>query len=185
MTISELTTASYVYIGMDHFAKPDDELARAQQTVTLQRNFQGYTTHADCDLLAMGVSAISLINHCFSQNVKTLDTYYHQLDQGRIPVMKDYQLVRDDQIRKMLIQQLSCHFVVQKSQIEAAFDINFGGYFADELAALSSFMDDQLVQVSQDAVLINDRGRLLIRNIGMVFDAHLNQQTKQQFSKVI
>ena len=185
MTISELTGAGYVYIGMDHFAKPDDELALAQQSETLQRNFQGYTTHADCDLLAMGVSAISLINDCFSQNVKTLDAYYQQLDQGHIPVMKGYQLDRDDRIRKMVIQQLSCHFVIHKAQIEAAFDIVFDDYFATELDALSAFIDDGLVEPGEDSVVVNDRGRLLIRNICMVFDAHLNQQTKQQFSKVI
>ncbi|MFC3195628.1 oxygen-independent coproporphyrinogen III oxidase [Marinicella sediminis] len=185
MTIEVLTDAGYVYIGMDHFAKPDDELAKAQQQETLQRNFQGYTTHAECDLLAMGVSAISLINHCFSQNVKTLDAYYHQLDQGQIPVMKGYQLDRDDQLRKMVIQQLACHFVIHKQQVEVAFDICFDDYFSNELQQLNSFITDGLVEVLPDTIVVNDKGRLLIRNICMVFDAHLNQQTKKQFSKVI
>jgi len=185
MTIQDLTDAGYVYIGMDHFAKPDDELAIAQRNGSLQRNFQGYTTHAECDLLAMGVSAISLINDCFSQNVKTLEAYYHQIEQGHIPVMKGYQLNKDDRIRKQVIQDLSCHFTLDKNRIAELFDIDFDEYFSSELKQLSTFENDGLVITSNQQLIVSAKGRLLIRNICMVFDYHLRQQTQQQFSKVI
>lgn len=185
MTIEDLTAAGYVYIGMDHFAKPDDELAIAQKNGNLQRNFQGYTTHADCDLLAMGVSAISLINNSFSQNSKNLDAYYNQLDQGHVPIAKGYALDQDDLIRKQVIQSLSCHFMLDKSQIAAQFDIDFDAYFADELSHLSVFADDGLIDDKGHLLHVTAAGRLLIRNICMLFDAHLRQQTDQKFSKVI
>lgn len=185
MTIQDLTDAGYVYIGMDHFAKPDDELAIAQQNGTLQRNFQGYTTHAECDLLAMGVSSISLINNCFSQNNKNLDAYYQQVELGQIPTMKGYQLKEDDQIRKQIIQDLSCHFSLDKNKISEMFDLDFADYFAQELAQLQSFEADGLIESDENHIQVSDKGRLLIRNICMVFDYHLRHQTEQKFSKVI
>ncbi len=185
MTIQTLADAGYVYIGMDHFAKPDDELALAQQNGSLQRNFQGYTTHADCDLLAMGVSAISLFNNCFSQNIKTSDKYYQQLNDGHIPIMKGYQLSKDDLIRRQVIQDLSCHFRIDKTQLNNHFDINFDDYFADELNSLQSMAEDGLVNLNQDSIQVSAKGRLLIRNVCMVFDAYLKPASKQQFSRVI
>ncbi len=185
MTITNLNAAGYVYIGMDHFAKPDDELAIAQQNGQLQRNFQGYTTHAECDLLAMGVSAISLINNSFSQNVKTLDTYYAQLDQGHIPVVKGYALNQDDSIRKQIIQNLSCHFVLDVGNLESKFSICFDEYFQHEQPQLMMMADDGLLDISSNTITVTPKGRLLIRNICMVFDYHLREQTQKRFSKVI
>lgn len=185
MTIEDLTAAGYEYIGMDHFAKPDDELTLAQANGTLQRNFQGYTTHAECDLLAMGVSAISLINDCFSQNNKSLDAYYQQIDLGQIPIMKGYRLNQDDRIRKQVIQDLSCHFKVDRTAIARRFDIDFETYFATELSQLEAMVADGLVQLNDASIQVTAKGRLLIRNICMVFDFHLRQQQQQQFSKVI
>ncbi|MCB1582242.1 MAG: oxygen-independent coproporphyrinogen III oxidase [Marinicella sp.] len=185
MTIQDLTDAGYVYIGMDHFAKPDDELAIAQKNGSLQRNFQGYTTHAECDLLAMGVSSISLINDCFSQNNKNLDAYYQQIELGQIPIMKGYQLNQDDRIRKQIIQDLSCHFSLDKSKIENLFDVDFNDYFSTELYQLKSFEQDGLIKTDKDKIIVSAQGRLLIRNICMVFDYHLRSQTEQKFSKVI
>ncbi len=185
MTIQTLTEAGYVYIGMDHFAKPDDELSMAQQQGTLQRNFQGYTTHADSDLLAMGVSAISLINDCFSQNSKSLEQYYHLIDQQQLPVIKGYQLNQDDRIRRHLIQNLCCHFLLDKADIERRFELDFNQYFATELPALHKLAQDGLLVLEPDHIRVTDKGRLLIRNICMVFDAHLREQTQQKFSKVI
>lgn len=185
MTTHHLTNAGYVYIGMDHFAKPNDELAIAQKNGSLQRNFQGYTTHAECDLLAMGVSAISLMNDCFSQNVKTLDAYYLMTSKGQLPVQKGYQLNKDDLIRRQIIQELACHFELSFKNIADQFDINFDRYFNDELQALQVFIDDGLLTINQTKLTVTPKGRLLIRNICMVFDAHLKTSTKQQFSKVI
>ncbi|MGJ8664292.1 MAG: oxygen-independent coproporphyrinogen III oxidase [Marinicella sp.] len=185
MTIEDLTDAGYVYIGMDHFAKPDDELAIAQENGSLQRNFQGYTTHAECDLLAMGVSAISLINNNFSQNNKNLEAYYQQISLGQIPIMKGYKLNQDDSIRKQVIQDLSCHFKLDMKAIEQRFKIVFSDYFAEELNQLKTFEKDGLINTDNQIIEVSNKGRLLIRNICMAFDYHLKQQTKQQFSKVI
>jgi len=185
MTIQKLADAGYVYIGMDHFAKPDDELALAQQNGSLQRNFQGYTTHADCDLLAMGVSAISLFNNCFSQNIKTSDKYYQQLNDGHIPIMKGYRLTNDDQIRRQVIQDLSCHFRINKNSLSKHYNINFDDYFAAELNDLQTFKEDGLIDMNSNEIIVSPKGRLLIRNVCMVFDAYLKPTTNQQFSRVI
>ncbi len=185
MTIQKLTDAGYVYIGMDHFAKPDDELAIAQQNGSLQRNFQGYTTHAEYDLLAMGVSAISLFNNRFSQNIKTSDHYYKQLNEGHIPIMKGYCLSLDDQIRRQVIQALSCQFKINKQALEKQFSINFDTYFKSELNQLKSLAEDGLLQLNPMDISVTAKGRLLIRNICMVFDAYFKPTSGQQFSRVI
>lgn len=185
MTIQKLADAGYVYIGMDHFAKPDDELALAQQNGSLQRNFQGYTTHADCDLLAMGVSAISLFNNSFSQNIKTSDKYYQQLNDNHIPIMKGYRLTKDDRIRRRVIQDLSCHFSINKTALSNDFNIDFDDYFAAEIQALQPMAEDGLVSLQADKIQVSAKGRLLIRNVCMVFDAYLKPASKQQFSRVI
>lgn len=184
-TITKLQKAGYEYIGMDHFAKPNDELAKAQKNNQLHRNFQGYTTHADCDMLALGVSAISHYNNRFSQNSKDLDSYYEQLDQGNIPIIKGYTLDHDDQIRRDVIQSLSCHFHIDKRAIGHKHNIRFEDYFAHEIQALAQMQQDGLLTCDSHTIRVTEKGRLLIRNICMVFDRHLRQQNQQRFSKVI
>lgn len=185
MSIEKLCQAGYVYIGMDHFAKPDDELAIAQANGSLQRNFQGYTTHAELDLVALGVSSISSVNHSFSQNVKSTQQYYALLDQGQLPVYRGYLLNADDILRKQVIQDLACHFALDFEAIEQQFNIDFKQYFAHELNELQEMHKDQLLTLTDTGLSVSNVGRLLIRNICMVFDFYLRSQTQQRFSKVI
>ncbi len=185
-SIETLTHAGYEYIGMDHFAKPDDELAIAQAKGSLHRNFQGYTTHAECDLVAMGVSSISSIHHSYSQNEKDIDGYYAAIKADRLPIIRGLALTDDDVLRREIIQQLSCHFKLDFKQIEKQFTINFSEYFAIELKDLLPMQDDDLLTLSENNIQVTPRGRMLIRNICMVFDLHLRQQKgTQSFSKVI
>ncbi len=183
--IERLTAAGYVYIGMDHFAKPMDELARAQQEGTLYRNFQGYSTHADCDLVAMGVTSISKVGDSYSQNLKTLDAYYNRLDSGHLPVFRGVLLNADDCLRRTAITQLICHFALEFAALEKQYGIVFADYFAAELQELGDMQADGLLEVSASGIQVRPAGRLLIRNICMVFDAYLRQQSSQRFSKVI
>ncbi len=183
--IERLTAAGYVYIGMDHFAKPMDELARAQQEGTLYRNFQGYSTHADCDLVAMGVTSISKVGDSYSQNLKTLDAYYNRLDSGHLPVFRGVLLNADDRLRRTAITQLICHFALEFAALEKQYGIVFADYFAAELQELGDMQADGLLEVSASGIQVRPAGRLLIRNICMVFDAYLRQQSSQRFSKVI
>ncbi|HFC30755.1 MAG TPA: oxygen-independent coproporphyrinogen III oxidase, partial [Oceanospirillales bacterium] len=185
MSIEKLTTAGYVYIGMDHFAKPEDELALAQANGSLQRNFQGYTTHAELDLVALGVSSISSVNHSFSQNVKSTEQYYAILDNGKLPIYRGYLLNQDDKIRKIVIQKLACQFALDFKEIEQQFSISFADYFAEELQELNLMQADELLKLDANGIKVSDAGRLLIRNICMVFDFYLKSQTGQRFSKVI
>lgn len=185
-SIETLTNAGYEYIGMDHFAKPDDELAIAQAKGSLHRNFQGYTTHAECDLVAMGVSSISSIHNSYSQNEKDIDGYYAAIKADRLPIIRGLALTDDDVLRREIIQQLSCHFKLDFKQIERQFTINFSEYFAIELKDLLPMQDDDLLTLSENNIQVTPRGRILIRNICMVFDLHLRQQkSTQSFSKVI
>jgi len=183
--IERLTAAGYVYIGMDHFAKPMDELARAQQEGTLYRNFQGYSTHADCDLVAMGVTSISKVGDSYSQNLKTLDAYYNRLDNGHLPVFRGVLLNADDRLRRTAITQLICHFALEFAALEKQYGIVFADYFAAELQELGDMQADGLLELSASGIQVRPAGRLLIRNICMVFDAYLRQQSSQRFSKVI
>ena len=185
MSIEKLTEAGYVYIGMDHFAKPDDELAVAQKNGELQRNFQGYTTHAELDLVAMGVSAISYTNQSFSQNVKDLDEYYLILDTGELPIYRGYSLNHDDIIRKKVIQKIACQFKLDIKLIETEFDIKFDDYFAEELNQLQKLEADGLVSMSNDSICVSAAGRVLVRHVCMVFDVYLPKQANTNFSKVI
>ena len=185
MSIEKLTQAGYVYIGMDHFAKPDDELAIAQANGNLQRNFQGYTTHAELDLVAMGVSSISSVNNSFSQNHKTLEEYYQAIDAGVIPIYRGYKLNNDDLIRKTVIQQLACHFYLDKEAIENKFEIEFDKYFLNELQELQEFAEDGLLTLDTDSIDVSSAGRLLIRHICMMFDIYLGKKNTNRFSKVI
>ncbi len=185
LTIERLTTAGYVYIGMDHFAKPDDELAIAQRSGTLYRNFQGYSTHADCDLIGMGITAISMVGRSYSQNVRTLDEYYARLDAGHLPVSRGIELDDDDRLRRIIITELICHFKLDVRKFEHDHGIRFSEYFAPELTALQSLRHDGLVDVAPDAITVRPAGKLLIRNICMVFDKYLRQGQRQRYSKVI
>ncbi|HCU52772.1 MAG TPA: oxygen-independent coproporphyrinogen III oxidase [Gammaproteobacteria bacterium] len=183
-TIERLSAAGYIYIGMDHFAKPDDELAIAQREGTLYRNFQGYSTHADCDLVAMGITAIGKVGATYSQNLKTLDDYYSSLDAGRLPVFRGIALSHDDRLRREVITRLICHFRLAFTTIETAYGIVFRDYFADELAGLQAMQADGLLAIDAAGITVAPVGKLLIRNICMVFDRYL-AGASHRFSKVI
>ncbi len=174
LCIERLGRAGYVYIGMDHFAKPGDDLALAQRQGRLQRNFQGYSTHADTDLVSCGVSAISAVGATYSQNAKTLDGYYDALDRNELPVVRGVRLDMDDVLRRTVIQKLMCQFELSIAALEQAFPIVFRRYFGRELAALAGLERDGLVSVGEDWISVSMKGRLLIRNICMVFDRYLN-----------
>jgi len=184
--IMQLTDAGYVYIGMDHFAKPDDELAIAQNNKNLYRNFQGYSTHADCDLVGLGITSIGKVANCYSQNVKTMDEYYALIDEGKLPVLRGIELNQDDLIRREVINQLICHYYLNFLQIEQQFQICFAEYFAKELSAMKTMQEDGLIEFTElnTALKVKPIGYLLIRNICMVFDKYL-EASKQRFSKVI
>ncbi len=186
LSIQRLTDAGYVFIGMDHFAKPDDELAVAQQRHTLYRNFQGYSTHANCDLIGMGITSIGMVGDTYSQNVKTLDAYYGSLERGELPIMRGVELDADDLLRRQVIMELICHFELTFDQIEGAFEISFNEYFQAELNELTQMQEDGLLTVDTGHIQVTPAGKLLIRNICMVFDRYLRAPSSgQRFSKVI
>ncbi len=180
LCIRRLNEAGYVYIGMDHFAKPDDELAVAQRQGLLHRNFQGYSTHAESDLIACGVSAIGSVGMCYSQNAKTLEEYYDRLDQDELPVVRGYQLTMDDVLRRFIIQMLMCNFELSIRSLEEAYPIKFDAYFALELDQLKELQQLGLLTMDGEWIEVTLKGRLLIRNICMVFDRHLQQARKVQ-----
>ncbi len=185
-TINTLTGAGYQFIGMDHFALPDDELAVAQREGKLHRNFQGYTTQGDCDLLGLGVSAISMIGDCYAQNQKELKKYYHQVDEQRHALWKGVMLDSDDILRREVIKSLICNFTLDKRVIEREFGVEFDQHFEEDLQLLQCFIDDELVEVTADTIEVTLKGRLLIRNICMCFDTYLRDRARQQqFSRVI
>jgi oxygen-independent coproporphyrinogen-3 oxidase len=186
MTIDHLTRAGYVYIGMDHFARPDDELARAQRDGTLYRNFQGYSTHADCDLVAMGITSIGKVGDTYSQNMRGLEEYYQRIDAGHLPVFRGIELNGDDLIRRDVITRLICHFALDFAAVEAAWGIRFQDYFSAGLESLRGMMDDGLLVIDPSGIRVLPRGRLLIRNICMAFDRYLPPVEQQKsFSRVI
>jgi oxygen-independent coproporphyrinogen III oxidase len=186
LAIEKLTGAGYVYIGMDHFARPDDELAVAQREGKLQRNFQGYSTHADCDLLAFGISAIGKVGATYSQNLRTLDGYYDRLDADALPCFRGWQLSADDRLRRDVIQALMCRFTVSFERVEDAHAIAFHEYFATELEALKPLAEDGLIQITADEITVTPRGRLLVRSVAMVFDRYLREQREHaRYSRVI
>ncbi|MFG0773387.1 oxygen-independent coproporphyrinogen III oxidase [Vibrio plantisponsor] len=185
-SISTLTEAGYQFIGMDHFALPDDELAIAQRKGVLHRNFQGYTTQGECDLVGFGVSAISMIGDAYAQNQKELKKYYEQVNEMRHALWKGVSLDSDDLLRREVIKHLICNFKLDKRIIEQQFGVRFHQYFKHDLALLQTFIDDQLVVVDDQYIEVTLRGRLLIRNICMCFDKYLRQRARQQqFSRVI
>jgi oxygen-independent coproporphyrinogen-3 oxidase len=185
-TIERLTDAGWLYIGMDHFARPDDELALAQRNGTLYRNFQGYSTHADCDLLGIGVTSIGKVGATYSQNRRELDEYYADIDAGRLSVFRGIELTRDDEIRRDVITRLICLFKLDFSEVERAWDLNFQDYFGRDLAKLEGMQADGLLEIDSSGIRVLPKGRLLIRNICMAFDAYMEaKQGQHGFSKVI
>ena len=184
--VQRLTEAGYVFIGMDHFAKPDDELSVALREGFLQRNFQGYSTYADCDLIAIGVSAIGKIGNTYEQNERNITDYYAAIDQGRLPIMRGYQLNKDDILRRNIIQDLMCRFALEYTDYDKTLDIPFDRYFAAELADLRQLAQLGLVKLSPDNLTVTPKGRFLIRNIAMIFDYHLrHKETKAKYSQTV
>ena len=184
-TITQLTGAGYRYIGMDHFALYDDELAYAQEEGTLHRNFQGYTTHGYCDLVGLGVSSISQIGDLYCQNTADLSAYQECIDLGQLATKRGLICNQDDRIRRAVIQQLICHFFLDFTSIEREYHIVFKDYFRDIFPRLEAMDKEGLIRLEDHAIDVQSTGRLLIRTICMLFDNYLNAQTMQRFSKVI
>lgn len=184
-TIEQLTQAGYRYIGMDHFALPDDELAIAQEEGTLQRNFQGYTTHGHCDLIGLGVSAISQIGDLYCQNSSDLNGYQNTLAGAQLATSRGLVCTTDDRLRREVIQQLICNFSLAFETIEQAFNMDFRGYFNDIWPQLTAMAEDGLIELDAQGIRVLPAGRLLVRSVCMVFDAYLEHQNRQRFSRVI
>ncbi|XVN20621.1 oxygen-independent coproporphyrinogen III oxidase [Pseudomonas corrugata] len=184
-TIEQLTAAGYRYIGMDHFALPDDDLAIAQEEATLQRNFQGYTTHGHCDLIGLGVSAISQIGDLYCQNSSDLNQYQNILADGQLATNRGLLCNADDRLRRAVIQQLICHFELAFAEIERTFNIDFHRYFAALWPQLQAMAEDGLIELDDSHITVLPAGRLLVRSVCVVFDSYLEQQNRQRFSRVI
>ncbi|MDB9314283.1 oxygen-independent coproporphyrinogen III oxidase [Spirulina sp. CS-785/01] len=189
MSIEKLTQQGYVFIGMDHFAKPDDELAIAQQKGQLHRNFQGYTTKPESDLLSFGMTAISMLHDVYIQNQKRLKDYYQDIEANRFPIQKGVQLNPEDHLRQAIIIELMCQFHFSPTCLQEKYGLqfnhNFSDYFAPELAQLQHLATDGLVEIDGDTLEVTPRGRLLIRNIVSVFDTYLKQKQQKIFSQAI
>ncbi|TWI53805.1 coproporphyrinogen III oxidase, anaerobic [Pseudomonas duriflava] len=181
----QLTTAGYRYIGMDHFALPDDELAIAQEDGSLQRNFQGYTTHGHCDLIGFGVSAISQVGELYCQNSVDISEYQSRLDNGQLAIRRGLHCERDDLIRRAVIQQLICHFQLDFAEMNRTLSINFTDYFADVMPELQRMATDGLICLDDQGIHILPAGRLLVRSVCMLFDHYLPEQNMQRFSRVV
>ncbi len=184
LTMNKLQEAGYVYIGMDHFALEDDSMVKAQQEGSLQRNFQGYSTHAHTDLVAIGVSSIGSISDSYSQNSSNIDDYREMVTAGKLPIVRGLVMTNDDRLRKQVINQLICHFELDIKKFEAEWEIDFKQYFKSEMKKLDSMVEDGLVAVDDEMITVETRGRLLIRNICMVFDSYMKDNVIK-FSKVI
>ncbi len=184
-TIERLAQAGYVFIGMDHFARPDDELAIAQRQGSLYRNFQGYSTHADCDLIGLGVTSIGKVANSYGQNAKTVDEYHEALSRGELPLIKGLLLDEDDILRRQVMTALICHFELRYNDIALPDGVLFGDYFSSEMLVLGKMENDGLLLVEPQGIRVLPRGRLLIRNICMVFDRYLKGHAEHRFSRVI
>jgi len=184
-SIDQLTSAGYVYIGMDHFAKPEDELAIAQRNGKLYRNFQGYSTRSECDLIGLGVTSIGRIADSYSQNQRSLEDYANSLNHDELPVFRGITLNADDKIRRTVITKLICHFGLDIDAVEKELNINFAEYFADAYTQLKQFSQDGLIHYNAKKIEVLPAGHLLIRNICMAFDRYTQQKTQQRFSSVI
>jgi len=182
LTIQRLQDAGYVYIGMDHFALPQDKLTLALANGSLQRNFQGFSSHKQCELVAMGITAIGQVDDCYAQNLRDTDAYYERLKAGKLPVYRGVRLTADDRLRRRVIADLICHGYVDKAAVMDDFD----GYFAREVAQLAPMQADGLLRDEDGGIHVLAPGRLLIRNICMLFDGYLGDGTRQErFSKAI
>ncbi|CAN1209064.1 Oxygen-independent coproporphyrinogen III oxidase [Tumidithrix helvetica PCC 7403] len=185
MTIDELTKYQYQYIGMDHFAKPNDELAIAQQNRNLKRNFQGYTTQPATELFGFGATSISMLDDAYAQNYKHLKDYYAAIDRGTLPVSKGVKLSRADIIRRDVVMEIMSHFQLCKSEIEEKYGIVFDTYFRAELEDLKPLQADGLVALSSDWIDITEIGRLLVRNIAVIFDDYAIGRGEKKLSRTI
>jgi len=185
-SLDALTDAGYVYIGMDHFALPQDALAVAKRQGRLHRNFQGYSTQADCDLIALGVSSIGRVGASYSQNAKTMEEYCDLLDQGHFPVVRGLTLTRDDLIRRSVIMALMCQGHLEFEAINLAWLIDFQTLFSKELAQLESMQSQGLVQLSDTGIQVTPMGWFFVRGVAMVFDRYLQaDRNHTRFSKII
>ncbi|MDX1454382.1 MAG: oxygen-independent coproporphyrinogen III oxidase [Gammaproteobacteria bacterium] len=187
LAIGKLKKAGYLFIGMDHFALPDDELVKAQQNDELHRNFQGYSTQSECEMIGLGISAISNLGAAFSQNSKSLDEYYAAIDAGRLPIARGVKLSRDDRIRADVIQRIMCDGIVSFADIDAHWGIRFEEYFADSLLRLTPLLRDGLAILNRRRLVVTGKGRLLLRVIALPFDAYHGKliDDSQSFSDVI
>lgn len=185
LTIEKLTSEGYEYIGMDHFARPDDELCIAQKKKTLQRNFQGYSTHGQADIYSFGMSSISQAEGAYWQNIKELPGYYAALDAGTPPFAKGYLMTEDDKIRRQVIMRIMCDMSLDFSLMSQYLELDFRKYFTSELASLQDLEADGLLKVNERGIEVTQLGRLLIRNIAMRFDAYQNARKENCFSKTI
>jgi oxygen-independent coproporphyrinogen III oxidase len=186
LAVERLTAnGRYVYIGMDHFARPDDELAVAQRNGTLQRNFQGYSTRGDADIYSFGMSSVSRTENMYWQNAKELPAYYAALDAGKPPIVRGYHLTEDDKIRRETIMRLMCDLVLDYDAMSQTLGIPFADYFAAELESLESLEADNLVRRTPGRLEVTETGRLLIRNIAMRFDAYLPKDQERRFSRTV
>lgn len=186
LAIKSLCDWGYEFIGMDHFAKPSDELAQSQKAGKLHRNFQGYTTQGNNDLLGLGVSSISHVGNAIHQNYKTLKEYYQAIDTHRHALEHGIALSSDDQIRAHVIREIMCHYQIDKSSVNKALNINFDEYFAPELKSLQTFYDDGLVINSDSQLIVTPQARLLLRNVCMAFDIYMQKHHKaSRFSRVV
>jgi oxygen-independent coproporphyrinogen III oxidase len=185
MSMRRLLDAGYVYIGLDHFSKPDDELNKARLDKSLHRNFQGYTTRSECDLIGFGVSAISKVGNSYSQSVRTVNAYYKHLDAGQLPIEKGFELSKDDLLRRDIIMTLMCSAPVEIDVINRDYGIDFKRYFSQELVRLKAYEEAGLITMDATAIRVTAKGRLFVRASGMVFDKYLTQPTTSTYSKLI
>jgi len=185
IAIEEFINAGYLYIGMDHFAKPSDELVKAQEEGKLWRNFQGYTTKKGVDLIGIGMSSISMLERYYGQNYKTVRPYYEAIDGGVLPTYRGIELNEDDLIRREVITELICNFTLDKGKIEGKFGIDFDRYFERELEELREMEKDNLLKLENRSIVVTSTGRLLIRNICMVFDVYTKRRKERRFSRTI
>jgi len=187
MTILKLVAAGYEYIGMDHFAKPTDELAIAQKSGTLYRNFQGYSTHSGADVYALGLSSISQFENIYAQNVKNLGSYYDRISAGQPATHVGYRMTADDHIRKDTIMTLMCNLEIDKRRISEKFNIEFDEYFGVDVPKLEPFILEGMVEDGPEKIKVSGSGILIIRNIAMCFDAYLEKMMKEKpvFSKTV
>lgn len=186
MTVEKLTSAGYVFIGMDHFAKPEDEMAVALREKKLYRNFQGYSTHAGTDLYGMGITSISQIGQVYAQNIKREKPYFEYLDEGNLPIERGYKLNQDDLLRRDVITKVMCDFELDFDWVEQKYKIDFEKYFAYALSNFGEMIDDGLVTIEKRKLTISEMGRLMIRNVAMNFDGYIERkQDTARYSRTV